>query len=73
MRFLAEQSQTDTAGNVRTLLVLAALAAWLVAVCAIVGRLADRDTSPPARWSYVAALWSVVLAPVAVLKAAGVW
>lgn len=48
-----------------------AVAAWLAVVATLAYRVADRRTTPPARWSYVAALWSVALIPAVLLRVGG--
>lgn len=48
-----------------------ATAAWVAVVATLAYRIADRRTTPPARWSYIAALWSVALIPAVLLRVAG--
>lgn len=49
-------------------LLFVALLWWLVAVSCAVWNMLDASMTPPARWSYVAAFWTLVLAPLVVRR-----
>jgi hypothetical protein len=73
---LTAAPETDTMSGwefVGALIALFLVIAWVAALWTAIGQALDPTHRPPERWVALATAWSLVLAPVVVLKQGGWW